>query len=99
MERHYSEHPQCYKFWNVDEYIDFFIDILRRLRPDIVLERFAGEAPPRYHAGPCWGLLRNEQLWSMLDKRLSPDRPLSGRALLPLTENKLILYEADVYYV
>lgn len=71
MERHYSEHPQCYKFWNVDEYIDFFIDILRRLRPDIVLERFAGEAPPRYHAGPCWGLLRNEHLWSMLDKRLS----------------------------
>lgn len=71
MERHYAEYPQRYKFWNVDEYIDFFIEILRRLRPDIVLERFAGEAPPRYHAGPCWELLRNEQLWSMLDKRLS----------------------------
>ncbi len=71
MERHYAENPQCYTFWQVDEYIDFFIKILRRLRPDIVLERFAGEAPPRYHAGPCWGLLRNEQLWNMLDKRLS----------------------------
>ena len=71
MERHYAENRECYKFWQADEYIDFFIEILRRLRTDIVLERFAGEAPPRYHAGPCWGLLRNEQLWNMLDKRLA----------------------------
>ncbi len=67
----YAAHPEDYRFWEVEQYLDFFIEILRRLRPDIVIERFAGEAPPRYHAGPCWGLLRNEKLWSMLDKRLA----------------------------
>lgn len=70
MAQDYAAHPENYRFWNVEEYIDFFIEILRRLRPDMVLERFASEAPPRYHFGPSWGLLRNEQLWNMLEKRL-----------------------------
>ena len=47
-----------------------FIEILRRLRPDIVVERFAGEAPPRYHHTEGWGLVRNETLLSMLDEKL-----------------------------
>ena len=53
-----------------EEYIDLFIEILRRLRPDIVVERFAGEAPPRFHHTEGWGLIRNETLLSMLDHRL-----------------------------
>lgn len=62
--------PGRFRFWKLEEYIDLFIEILRRLRPDIVVERFAGEAPPRYHVGPDWGLVRNEQLLAMLEKRL-----------------------------
>ncbi len=70
MERDYRLHPERYRFWTLEEYIDLFIEILRRLRPDIAVERFAGEAPPRYHAGPAWGLIRNEQLTAMLEKRM-----------------------------
>ena len=70
MEREYDLHPERFRFWELDEYIDLFIEILRRLRPDIVVERFASEAPPRYHYGRNWGLVRNETLWSMLEKRL-----------------------------
>jgi radical SAM protein (TIGR01212 family) len=70
MERDYRQHPEHYRFWTLAEYIDLFIEILRRLRPDIAVERFAGEAPPRYHAGPSWGLIRNEQLTAMLEKRM-----------------------------
>ena len=46
------------------------VELLRRLRPDLVVERFAGEAPPRYHHTEGWGLVRNETLWTMLDRRL-----------------------------
>ena len=46
------------------------VEIVRRLRPDIVIERFAGEAPPRYHHLEGWGLVRNETLLMMLDKEL-----------------------------
>ena len=41
-----------------------------RLRPDVVLERFASEAPPRFQAGPTWGMIRNEQLWNRFERRL-----------------------------
>lgn len=71
MEADWRAHPERYRFWTVAEYIDFFIEILRRLRPDIVVERFAGECPPRYHARAGWGLVRNEQLVAMLDERLA----------------------------
>ena len=66
----YDAAPERFRFWSVEEYIDLFIEILRRLRPDIVVERFAGEAPPRFHHTEGWGLIRNETLLSMLDHRL-----------------------------
>ena len=70
LAREWDEHPERFRFWTIEEYLDLFVEILRRLRPDIVIERFAGEAPPRYHHTEGWGLVRNEQLLAMLDKRL-----------------------------
>ena len=70
LAREWDEHPELFRFWTIEEYLDLFVEILRRLRPDIVVERFAGEAPPRYHHTEGWGLVRNEQLLTMLDKRL-----------------------------
>ena len=70
LAKEWDEHPERFRFWTIEEYIDLFVEILRRLRPEIVVERFAGEAPPRYHHTEGWGLVRNEQLLAMLDKRL-----------------------------
>ena len=70
MAREYDLHPEEFRFWTVEEYIELFVEIVRRLRPDIVIERFAGEAPPRYHHLEGWGLVRNETLLMMLDKEL-----------------------------
>ena len=70
LAKEWDEHPERFRFWTIEEYMELFVEILRRLRPDIVVERFAGEAPPRYHHTEGWGLVRNEQLLAMLDKRL-----------------------------
>lgn len=70
MADEWREHPEHFRFWTLEEYLELFTGILQRLRPDIVVERFAGEAPPRFHCGPTWGLIRNEQLLAMLEKRL-----------------------------
>lgn len=78
MAEDYGLHPERYNFRELGEYIDLFIEILRRLRPDIVVERFAGEAPPRYHAAPAWGLIRNEQLLNMLERRLEQRNAFQG---------------------
>jgi radical SAM protein (TIGR01212 family) len=71
MATEYERHPERFTFRGMEKYIDFFIEILRRLRPSLVVERFAGEAPPRHRVGPDWGLVRNEELAARLDRRLA----------------------------
>jgi radical SAM superfamily enzyme len=66
----YEQHPEHFEFFEMEEYIDFFIKILEQLNPSFVVERFAAEVPPRYLAGPGWGLVRNFTLLQMLEKRL-----------------------------
>ena len=84
MATDYDLHPEAFRFWTLEEYIDLFVEILRRLRPDMVVERFASEAPPRYHYGPNWGLVRNERLLSMLEKRLSELDVYQGEIFITL---------------
>lgn len=80
MARHYGEQPEAYRLFALDEYIDLFIDLLERLRPDLVIERFAGEAPPRFHTIPSpWGSVRNERLLQLLEKRLAERNTYQGR--------------------
>ncbi|MDR2936485.1 MAG: TIGR01212 family radical SAM protein [Rikenellaceae bacterium] len=81
MGRDCIAHPERYPLFGLDEYIDLFIDLLVKLRPDLVVERFAGEAPPRYHIGHRWGLIRNETLLKMLESRLNERNLWQGRAL------------------
>lgn len=78
MAAEYDAYPERFRFWNVEEYLDLFIEILRRLRPDLVIERFASEAPPRYHHAGNWGFIRNEQLLAMLDRRLAERNVYQG---------------------
>lgn len=77
----YDAHPERFRFRSVDEYLDLFVEILRRLRPDIVVERFAGEAPPRYHHTEGWGMIRNETLMAMLDRKLESCQACQGDLL------------------
>ncbi len=79
MAAEYDAQPSKFHFWQREEYIDLFIDLLEHLRPDIVVERFASEAPPRYHYGPNWGLTRNETMLSLFEKRLCERNTYQGR--------------------
>lgn len=87
MAAQYDADPSQFRFWEVGEYIDLFVEILRRLRPDIVVERFASEAPPRYHYGRNWGLVRNETLLARLEKRLEERGAYQGEIFIPLCHN------------
>ena len=59
----------CDEVLTMDGYIGLVCDLLERLSPDIMLERFAGEVPPRFQVLPqlAWRradgrLLRNEEV-------------------------------------
>ena len=77
--RQYAEHPQEFHLFECDEYIDFTVKFLELLHPRIVVERFAGEMPPRFLAGGGWGLIRNVELWRMLERRLEERDTWQGK--------------------
>lgn len=70
MEKEYAEKPEDFVRFPLDEYLDFFCDMLERLRPDLYIERFAGEVPPRFVNETPWGLIRNVELLRLLERRL-----------------------------
>ena len=70
MEKEYAEHPQDFERFSLEDYLDFFVDMLERLRPDLFIERFVGEVPPRFVNETPWGLIRNVELLRLLEKRL-----------------------------
>lgn len=79
MEEEFREHPERFETFTLEGYIDFFVDFLERLRPDLVIERFAGEVPPRFVNSTPWGLVRNAELNRMLEERLESRETFQGR--------------------
>lgn len=79
MEKEYAEHQEDFVRFSLDEYLDFFTDMLERLRPDLFIERFAGEVPPRFVNDTPWGLIRNAELLRLLEKRLEERQTWQGR--------------------
>ena len=81
MEQEYAQRPQDFERFSLDEYLDFFVDMLERLRPDLFIERCVGEVPPRFVNETPWGLIRNVELLRLLEKRLEDRGTWQGRLL------------------
>lgn len=79
MEKEYAADPSAFYRPGLDEYLDFVIDILERLRPDLYIERVAGEVPPRFVNDTPWGLVRNFEILRLLDRRLDERGTWQGR--------------------
>ena len=84
MEAEYAECPQDFERFSLDDYLDFFVDMLERLRPDLFIERFVGEVPPRFVNETPWGLVRNVELLRMLDQVLERRSTWQGRLVSEL---------------
>ena len=81
MEREFEQFPERFTTWSLGEYIDFFIDFLELLKPELRIERFAGEVPPRFVNTTPWGLVRNVGLLRMLENRLEERDTWQGKKL------------------
>lgn len=81
MEKEYAEVPEDFERFSLEEYLDFFVDMLERLRPDLFIERFVGEVPPRFVNETPWGLIRNVELLRLLEKRLEERDSWQGKRL------------------
>lgn len=83
MEKEYAGHREDFIRFSLEGYMDFIIDMLERLRPDLYIERIAGEVPPRFVNESPWGLIRNFELLRLLDRRLEERDTWQGRLLNP----------------
>ena len=79
MEREFASRPSDFVSFSLKGYLDFMTDLLERLRPDLYIERFAGEVPPRFVNSTPWGLLRNTELIRLLEQRLEERDTFQGR--------------------
>lgn len=79
MEKEYSEIPEDFLRFGLDDYLDLVADILERLRPDLFIERVAGEVPPRFVNETPWGLVRNADILHLLDEKLQERDTFQGR--------------------
>ncbi|MGN1214684.1 MAG: TIGR01212 family radical SAM protein [Candidatus Cryptobacteroides sp.] len=79
MEKEFAEVPGDFLTFGLDEYVGFMASILERLRPDLYIERIAGEVPPRFVTRTPWGLVRNADILHMLDSKLEELDTYQGR--------------------
>ena len=78
--RQYAQNPEEFDLLGLDEYIDFVVQFLERLNPNIIVERFVNEMPPRYMAvEQDWGGIRIAELWRLLERRLEECGSWQGR--------------------
>ncbi len=79
MGRDYRRDPGSFRLFGLEEYIDFVIDFTEKLSPQIMIERFAGEAPPRFLAAPGWGNIRYDQVLRRIEHRMEERDTFQGK--------------------
>ncbi|MCL2131155.1 MAG: TIGR01212 family radical SAM protein [Lentimicrobiaceae bacterium] len=75
----YRQKPERFHRFSLEKYIDFIVDFVERLNPNIVIERFAGEVPPHFLAQSAWGLIRNDQILQAVEKKLEENDTYQGK--------------------
>ena len=79
MEKEFMSRSDDFELFSWEEYLDFFISFLERLNPAFVVERFSGEAPPRFLAEERWEKKRSDQIVKLIEKRLEERDTWQGR--------------------
>jgi uncharacterized protein len=79
MEEEYKSNPSDFEIFSWEEYLTFIIRFLEMLNPDLVVERFTGEAPPRFLVREVWGKKRSDQIIGLIEKKLEEIDTWQGR--------------------
>ncbi|MBE9492604.1 MAG: TIGR01212 family radical SAM protein [Bacteroidetes bacterium] len=79
MAMEYKKDTSAFNLFTLEDYIDFIISFVEKLNPDFIIERFTGEVPPRFLAGPNWGLIRNDQVNQLIEKKFEEMNTWQGK--------------------
>ncbi len=74
----FKKTPEMFTFMELDEYIDFIVDFVEKLKPEIIIERFFSESPASMLIHPKYGL-KNFEVKHLVEKRLEEREAMQGR--------------------
>jgi len=77
----FKKTPEMFTFMELDEYIDFVVDFVEKLKPEIIIERFFSESPASMLIHPKYGL-KNFEVKHLVEKRLEERDAMQGRLFL-----------------
>ena len=78
MAEEYAESPGDFSLFALEDYIETVIDYIERLRPSLILERFASQSPKELLIAPDWGV-KNHELVEMIKRRMRERSAFQGR--------------------
>lgn len=78
MASQYKRNPENFNLFTSENYIDFIVEFIELLRPDIIIERFVSEAPLDLLIAPKWHF-KNFEIVAKIDKKLSIKNTWQGK--------------------
>ena len=82
----FATNPSKYNLFSFNEYVEFIINFVEKLNPKFVIERFAGEVPPRFLSGPGWGKIRNDQINLTIEREMLLKNTWQGKFFQNMAE-------------
>ncbi len=88
MAEEYNEHPERFYFLpDIEDYLEFMVQYIEHLNSSFILERIAGETPPRFNVRIPWDL-RYDQILVKFEKLLEERDTWQGKKWTAQTINK-----------
>ncbi len=81
MQHDFETNPADFFPFTQAAYVDFIVQVAERLNPSFVVERFAGEVPPRFLYVNNWGLTRYDVVLQQIEARMTQLDTYQGRLL------------------
>ena len=82
METEFKERPEDFHRFSMETYIDLMVETVKRLRADIVIERFASEVPPKYLSSNSFGLQRYDIILQRIRQKLIEQDVCQGKDVI-----------------
>ncbi|MDA3944605.1 MAG: TIGR01212 family radical SAM protein [Bacteroidetes bacterium] len=79
MAAEFLKNSEAFELFDINTYTDFIIDFIERLNPEIVIERFASEVPPRFLLSAPFGNLRYDAVLGFIEQKLEERNSFQGK--------------------
>ena len=79
MAKDYADYPKEYSLFSIEDYINFIITFTEKLNPNIIIERFVSEVPPRFKIAPDWGMMRTDQIQQLIEAKMEQKNTWQGK--------------------